>query len=235
MKKKIKRVLSLLLTLILLAIALVGCSEIMSNTKIDTSTKPQKQVETETKTETESESLIPSEGLEYKISQDNNGYTVTGIGSCRDSDIVLPAEYDGKPVTSIGNYAFYQCSRLASIVIPNCVTSIGNCAFYQCSRLASIIIPNCVTSIGDYAFYQCSRLNSIVISNSVVSIGKSAFGHCSKLAEIKVEEGNQTYQAVGNCLIEIASKTLVMGYDAFSTLPAQLVVKIFFAPLYSCA
>ena len=61
----------------------------------------------------------------------------------------------GEGVTSIGNYAFYYCYSLASIIIPEGVTSIGNNAFYYCYSLASIIIPEGVTSIGNNAFYYC--------------------------------------------------------------------------------
>ena len=93
--------------------------------------------------------------------------------------VIIPSsvEYDGKTysVTSIGDYAFYDCSSLASIEIPNSVTSIGEDAFYDCSSLASITIPNSVTSIGDYAFYGCNNLHSVIIGSGVLSVGKNAF------------------------------------------------------------
>lgn len=60
-----------------------------------------------------------------------------------------------KGVTSIGDYAFYQCSSLASINIPESVTSIGKRAFAYCTGLTSINIPESVTSIGDDAFSDC--------------------------------------------------------------------------------
>ena len=78
-------------------------------------------------------------------------------------------------VTSIGDFAFENCSGLTSVTIPNSVTSIGNLAFYDCSGLTSVTIPNSVTSIGDHAFSGCSGLTSLSIPNSVTSIGWSAF------------------------------------------------------------
>ena len=89
-----------------------------------------------------------------------------------------------KSVTSIGEYAFYFCSSLTSITVPNSVTSIGEQAFEGCSSLTSITVPNSVTSIGEMAFRACSSLTSITIPNSVTSIGSRAFEGCSSLTSI---------------------------------------------------
>ena len=94
----------------------------------------------------------------------------------------------GNGVASIGNSAFYGCSGLTSIVIPDSVTSIGNSAFYECSSLTSITIPNSVTSIGDYTFYNCTSLTSITIPDSVTSIGEYAFQGCRKLQDIYITD-----------------------------------------------
>ncbi len=89
-------------------------------------------------------------------------------------------------VTSIGASAFCYCSSLTSVEIPNSVTSIGASAFYGCSSLTSVEIPNSVTSIGDYAFYSCSSLTSVEFPNSVTSIGASAFQFCSSLTSVEI-------------------------------------------------
>ena len=89
-------------------------------------------------------------------------------------------------MTSIGYSAFYGCSGLTSVTIPNSVTSIGDYAFCKCSGLTSITIPNSVTSIGDFAFYGCSGLTSVTIPNSVTIIGQSAFRECSGLTSVTI-------------------------------------------------
>ena len=72
-------------------------------------------------------------------------------------DVVIPDS-----VTSIGDYAFYECRGLTSVTIGNNVTSIGNWAFCCCSRLISITIPDSVISIGDSVFIGC-KLKSITV------------------------------------------------------------------------
>ena len=89
-------------------------------------------------------------------------------------------------VTSIGEYAFWGCTSLTSVTIPDSVTSIGGKAFSGCSSLTSITIPNSVTSIENETFYGCSSLTSITIPNSVTSIGYKAFTGCTSLTSITI-------------------------------------------------
>ena len=84
-------------------------------------------------------------------------------------------------------------------------------AFYNCTGLTSVTIGNSVTSIGYQAFSRCSGLTSVTIGNSVTSIGNFAFSGCSGLTSIIVDEGNSKYHSAGNCLIETATKTLILG------------------------
>ena len=91
--------------------------------------------------------------------------------------------------------------------------SIGESAFYNCSGLTSINIPNSVTTIGNNAFESCSGLTSIDIPNSVTTIGNNAFVRCSGLTSITVESGNNTYDSRGGCnaIIETSTNTLIAG------------------------
>ena len=161
-----------------------------------------------------------SEGLIFSLNSDRKSYTLFGIGTCKDTEIVIPSEYDGFPVIAIGDYAFYGCFKLTSITIPDGVTSIGNYAFSGCEGLTSIVIPDSVTSIGGWAFECCSGLTSVTIGNSVTSIGGSAFSGCVALESIAVSEGNTVYHSNGNCLIETASRTLIAGCKN-SVIPAD--------------
>ena len=104
--------------------------------------------------------------------------------------VVIPEEVTymnrTRKVTSIGEQAFYYCSGLTSVTIPNSVTSIGEAAFQYCNGLTSVTIPNGVTSIGESAFYECSFLTSVTILNGVTSIGNYAFSGCRGLTSVTI-------------------------------------------------
>ncbi len=112
------------------------------------------------------------------------GWSQSAIPNSTSGSVTIPAKLGGYAVSSIGGHAFFECSSLTTVTIPNSVTSIGDYAFRGCSGLTSIIIPNSVTSIGDYAFYHCSGLSSVTIPNGVTSLGTFTFGGCSGLTSM---------------------------------------------------
>ena len=91
-------------------------------------------------------------------------------------------------VTSIGNYAFTDCSSVTSVTLPSSLTSIGENAFTSCEGLTSIALPGNLTSIGSRAFVSCERLTNITIPSSVTNIGKGAFRYCYSLKRVTFED-----------------------------------------------
>ena len=105
-------------------------------------------------------------------------------------EVTIPPSvtYDGMiyPVTTIDGCAFYGCSGLTSVTIPNSVTEISDFGFYNCSGLTSVTIPNSVTSINNCTFKGCSGLTSVTIPNSVTIIRYEAFEGCTSLTSIDI-------------------------------------------------
>lgn len=135
----------------------------------------------------------------------------------------------GDCVTSIGNYAFYDCSGLTSIEITSGVTSIGLLAFCNCSSLTNINIPNNVTNIGLEAFSNCSGLTSITIPDSVTNIGNSAFQNCSSLTSIEIPSG---VTSIGNSAFQNCSGLTSVTVNA--TTPPTLVGSYVFYNTNNC-
>ncbi len=124
-------------------------------------------------------------GLAFTLNDDGESYSVSGIGNFTGTELVIPkVNFDTKPVTSIGDYAFDDCTDLSGVTIPDSVTSIGKSAFSGCTGLTSVIIPDSVTSIGSMAFNGCMGLTKITIPNSMMYIGYRAFIGCSHLVEV---------------------------------------------------
>ena len=108
-------------------------------------------------------------------------------------------------VTSIGSYAFSGCTAITSFNIPNGVTSIGSSAFSGCTAITSVTIPNSVTSIGERVFYGCTGLTSVIIGNGVTSIGRHAFEDCSSLTSVTIGNG---VASIDNCAFEDCSSLI---------------------------
>ncbi len=144
-------------------------------------------------------------GLEYEKIDGKEEYRVTGDGDFSGDILIVPATYQGLPVTEIGDFALgytqaekivlpesiriigYQAFSHASarkIVLPKYLETLGDSAFSSCYSLEKIVLPEGLKSIGDRTFYLCMSLRKIVIPDSVLEIGYQAFDHCYTLTSI---------------------------------------------------
>ena len=164
-----------------------------------------------------------SQGLAYTLKADGKGYSVTGIGECEDTDIIIPSTYEGLPVVSIGEGAFSECIDLTGVVISDSVTTIYPFAFDGCSGLMSVVIGTSVTSIEYSAFADCSSLTSVEIPDCVTSIGDWAFSGCRNLASVKIGDGvtnigEHAFLGCSNLTSVVIGKNVTrIGSDAFSS------------------
>lgn len=166
-------------------------------------------------------------GIYYKKSGTNvSVVSYTSSSSNYSGDISIPETviYGGITynVTTIGSYAFYGCSGLRSVVLPNSITTISYHAFNGCTSLTSINIPNSVTVLDYSAFQNCNALTSLTLGNSIESIGSSAFKGCIALTSIDLPNslktiGDYTFSDCGNMTsITIPDSVVSIGFCAFS-------------------
>lgn len=170
----------------------------------------------------------PSKRLVYTLNETKDAYTVTGIGKCRDKDVLIPAEYKGLPVTAIGGYAF-KGSNVKSVTVTENIVYIDGSAFEKCESLkyntheglsyigteenpyyALILAPqnsketfllhDDVKIIADYALYDCS-IKELTLPNGITHIGNGAFGSCGAMASITLPQSlvHIGKEAFGNC------------------------------------
>ena len=124
-------------------------------------------------------------------------------------------------VTEIGEWAFYDCTGLTEVTIPNSVTEIGYLAFKGCIGLTEVTIPNSVTEIGYWAFECCIGLTEVTIPNSVTEIGDEAFKGCTGLTEVTIpnsvtEIGDEAfYGCIELTEVTIPNSVTKIGSEAF--------------------
>ena len=212
-KGKVKRISALILALLMVVCTLASCGAGNSEEtekKTDIYDESENTLDDNEKENSNSTSMSKEStaGLEFELNIDEKSYTVTGIGTCTATDIVID-NHKGLPVTSIGENAFYNCDRIKNITISNNVTSIGKAAFYGCTALTAITIPNGVTDIGERAFFSCLGLTSITVPDDVTSIGAYAFFATAYYNDESNWENDVLY--IGDYLIE-AKETISGSY-----------------------
>ncbi|AAM07636.1 cell surface protein [Methanosarcina acetivorans C2A] len=172
-----------------------------------------------------------SHASDFTYTSDGSSITITEYTGS-DGIVIIPAEIEGLPVTTIGASAFYGCSAPTTVTIPNSVTTIGDSAFQDCSALTTVSIPDSVTTIGDNAFMSCSALTTVNIPDSVTTIGNYAFQDCSALTTVTIGSGVTTIgtSAFQDCsalaTVTIGSGVTTIGTSAFQDCSALTTVTI---------
>ena len=153
------------------------------------------------------------------------------------ADILIPSTvtYEGTTydVTAIDSYAFYGCSALTSITIPENITKIGNDAFYGCPSLTTVTLNSNVA--GSYGRVFGPQVKEYIIGENVTGVGGTAFYGCSSLTSVKVNSGNAVFDSRNNCnaIIETASNTLIAGCK--TTIIPESVTSIGNSAFYGCS
>lgn len=154
---------------------------------------------------------MSSVGLAFTLNEDGAGYFVTGIGTCTDTEVVIPAICKGLPVIGICARAFRACESLTSVTIPNSVTSIGIGAFASCSSLTTISVDkdntvysgvgNCIIETATKELIAGCKTSIIPTDGSVTVIGECSFYECDEITSINIPAGVTTIgeNAFYNC------------------------------------
>jgi len=115
--------------------------------------------------------------------------TTLGERAFTDCSKLVSITFDGTPaIKTIGDYAFAGCKALTAFDMPSTVTALGNSAFSNSKELTAITIPEGVTTIGEYTFRGCEKLETVTFAGTptVTALGSSAFGGCKVLAAIAI-------------------------------------------------
>jgi len=115
---------------------------------------------------------------DYTYITNDGTLTITGYTG-EGGAVTIPDTINGLPVATIGDHAFWSCTNMTSLFIPDGVTSIDAYAFGECINLVQATIGNGVTNIADYAFRDCENLANVSLGKAVASIGYTAFFDCN--------------------------------------------------------
>lgn len=171
--------------------------------------------------------------LECEAVDLDTAYKIKKVSAGAIGEYVLPSTYDGKPLTEIGNRAFYECINITSLIVPDSITKIDSSAFEGCEYLGYIKLPKYLKTLNTNVFKGCKNLSEVEIPDGVTGISTMAFVDsgieklhipgtvtdvgllgfykCEKLEEITVSPDNGVYRSEGNCIIRKADGVLVCG------------------------
>lgn len=154
----------------------------------------------------------PTDGLAYSplIREGQIAGWEVSLGEATDRDIILSHSYRGLPVLSIAEKGFYG-SNVRRVAVYADLERVGAQAFERCIFLEEFVLPDSVRELGTRAFYDCTQMKLFGVGAGLETLGDSALWNCYRLEEIRVDEKNKTFSDEGNCLFELATKTVVAG------------------------
>lgn len=132
--------------------------------------------------------------LTFEEGQGDTAIITKYSGVYTDHALIIPNTVQGRTVVGIADEAFYYCTAITSVTIPETVTSIGSYAFAGCDRLAEVNIPAAVTEIGEAAFIGCTSLKTVTFGadSELKTIGDHAFYNCTALSDITLPAALET-------------------------------------------
>lgn len=126
--------------------------------------------------------IARAESQDYTYSIIDGTVAITGYKG-PGGPAIIPNTIDGLAVTSVADRAFFGCTIITSVKIPNTVTHIGDYAFYSCTRVASVDLPESLTNIGEGAFSHCGSLAHVNMRDQVTRIPDWTFYSCTNLVD----------------------------------------------------
>ena len=195
------------------------------NNAADTTSESKKNVENDNSSveltvDAEYANLPESQGFEFESNGDGT-CTLTKIGTCSDSDIVIPEKSPaGDMVTMIAEYAFYGAEDINSIVFAGRTMELDKKAFQSCET-EKIVITGCDMVIGENAFSYCEDVTEVIISGSNIEVETYAFYDTGKDMNVKILNctgvlDEKAFQSCGIADLTINDSTLVLGENVFS-------------------
>lgn len=166
------------------------------------------------------EKISAAEKKGYVYTIINNEATITGFEG-EPTYIEIPETVEGCRVTELRDNAFYECSSLKHIVLPNSLEKIGHHAFYGCSSLESIVIPDSVTEIGIGSFCGCQSLASAILPDNLPRLPESCFRSCTSLRSITIPRNTEEIGdfCFSGCTslsaVSLSDSTKILGDCAF--------------------